>query len=76
MRSNTVVVVNPSPDVYGADLQMLQTVTGLIEVGRRVVVALPEDGELVPRIRACGAEVEFLDFPVLRKGNASLRRRC
>ena len=48
MRSNTVVVVNPSPDVYGADLQMLQTVTALIEVGRRVVVALPEDGELVP----------------------------
>ena len=71
MRSNTVLVVNPSPDVYGADLQMLQTVTALIEVGRRVVVALPEDGELVPRIRACGAEVEFIDFPVLRKGNAT-----
>ena len=45
---------------------VLATVTALIEVGRRVVVALPEDGELVPRIRACGAEVEFLDFPVLR----------
>ena len=73
MRSNTVVVVNPSPDVYGADLQMLQTVASMLEAGCRVVVVLPEDGELVPRIRACGAEVEFLDFPVLRKGNASPR---
>ena len=73
MRSNTVVVVNPSPDVYGADLQMLQTVTALVEAGRRVVVALPEDGDLVPRLRACGAEIEFIDFPVLRKGNASAK---
>lgn len=73
MRSRTVVVVNPSPDVYGADLQMLQTVTGLIADGWRVVVVLPDDGELVPRIKACGAEVQFLAFPVLRKSNASLR---
>jgi glycosyltransferase involved in cell wall biosynthesis len=73
MRSGTVVVVNPSPDVYGADLQMLQTVTGLVADGWRVVVVLPEDGELVPRIRACHAEVEFIRFPVLRKGNAGPR---
>jgi len=73
MRSNTVVVVNPTPDVYGADLQMLQTVTALVETGRRVVVALPEDGDLVPRLRACGAEIEFIDFPALRKGNASAK---
>jgi glycosyltransferase involved in cell wall biosynthesis len=74
MRSGTVVVVNPSPDVYGADLQMLQTVTGLVAAGWRVVVVLPEDGELVPRIRACQADVEFLQFPVLRKGNAGSRQ--
>ena len=69
----TVLAVHPSPDGYGADLQMLQTVTGLIADGWRVVVVLPDDGELVPRIKACGAEVQFLAFPVLRKSNASLR---
>ncbi len=68
-----MVVVNPSPDMYGADLQMLQTVAGLVEDGRRVVVALPADGPLVPRIQAQGAEVVFIRFPVLRKGNASAR---
>ena len=75
MRSNTVVVVNPSPDVYGADLQMLQTVTALLEAGCRVVVALPRTASWCPGSGPCGGEVEFLGFPVLRKGNAS-RSRC
>jgi glycosyltransferase involved in cell wall biosynthesis len=69
-RTRTVLVVNPSPDVYGADLQMLQTVAAMVEDGCRVVVALPEDGDLVPRIQAYGAEVIFIRFPVLRRGNA------
>ena len=64
--TRTVLVVNPSPDVYGADLQMLQTVAGLLADGCRVVVALPEDGELVPRIQALGAEVVLIRF-VVRK---------
>lgn len=67
----TILVVNPSPDVYGADLQLLQSVTGLVERGWRVVVALPEDGQLVARLHECGAEVVFVSFPVLRKGNAN-----
>lgn len=65
----TIVVVNPSPDVYGADLQMLQTVTGLVEHGWRVPVVLPHDGPLSGRIRAAGGEVVLLPFPVLRKAN-------
>lgn len=72
MVTRTALVVNPSPDVYGADLQMLQTVTGLLGSGWRVVVALPGDGELVPRIQTLGAEVVFIRFPVLRKGNAGV----
>ena len=68
MRSRTVVVVNPSPDVYGADLQMLQTVTGLIADGWRVVVVLPDDGELVTRIKACGAEVRVPRVPRAAQG--------
>lgn len=72
-QAGTVLIVNPSPDVYGADLQMLQTLSGLVGDGCRVVVALPEDGPLVPRIQALGAEVIFIRFPVLRKGNAGAR---
>ncbi len=68
---STVIVVNPSPDVYGADLQMLQTVIALVRDGWRVVVVLPEDGPLVPRITAAGAEVTLLRFPVLRKNSAN-----
>lgn len=67
----TVLIVNPSPDVYGADLQMLESAAAMIGRGWRVVVALPSDGELVPRIRAVGAEVRFVEFPVLRKAFAS-----
>jgi glycosyltransferase involved in cell wall biosynthesis len=67
--ARTALIVNPSPDVYGADLQMLQTVSALVEAGWRVVVALPEGGPLVPRIHEHGADVAFLAFPVLRKGN-------
>lgn len=63
----TVLIVNPSPDVYGSDLQMLQTVAGLVERGMRVAVALPVDGELVERLQSTGAEVMFVAFPVLRK---------
>lgn len=70
MSAGPVLVVNPSPDVYGADLQMLETVRALVEKGRRVVVALPADGPLVPRLQASGAEVYFLDYPVLSKGQA------
>lgn len=68
-----VLVVHPSPDLYGADLQMLQTVVALVEQGRRVVVALPADGPLVPRLQAVGAEVRFVPFPVLSKGQANAR---
>lgn len=71
--ARTLVIANPSPDVYGADLQMLQSATALVEAGWRVIVVLPEDGALVPRITAIGAEVHFQTFPVLRKGNASPR---
>lgn len=68
----TVLIANPSGDVYGSDLQMLESITAFVERGYRVIVALPMDGKLVPRMRARGAEVRFIPFPVLRRANASL----
>jgi glycosyltransferase involved in cell wall biosynthesis len=69
--NRTVLIANPSPDVYGSDLQMLESISGLRQAGYRVVVALPNDGELVGRIRERGAEVAFVPFPVLRRANQS-----
>lgn len=68
----TVLVANPSPDVYGSDLQMLESISAMTDRGWRVVVAIPSDGELVPRIRERGAEVIIVHFPVLRRANSSL----
>lgn len=67
----SVLIANPSPDVYGSDLQMLESISAMTEQGWRVTVALPSDGELVPKIRERGAEVHFFDFPVLRRANQS-----
>jgi glycosyltransferase involved in cell wall biosynthesis len=64
-----VLIANPSPDVYGSDLQMLETVTALRDAGYRVKVVIPSDGPLVPRLRARGAEVIHAEFPVLRRAN-------
>jgi glycosyltransferase involved in cell wall biosynthesis len=69
----TVLIANPSPDVYGSDLQMLESVSALVGSGRRVVVAIPVDGPLVPMLLERGAEVEFVDFPVLRRANQGAR---
>jgi hypothetical protein len=51
---------------------MLESLVALREAGYRVVVAIPEDGALVPRIRERGGEVAFIDFPVLRRANQTI----
>ncbi|SOE01059.1 hypothetical protein SAMN06272739_2941 [Blastococcus haudaquaticus] len=65
--AGTVLVAHPSADLYGSDLQLLESIAGLVSRGWRVVVTLPHEGPLTPRLRACGAEVGFLAVPVLRK---------
>ena len=70
--ARTVLIANPSPDVYGSDLQMLESVSALRSAGFRVVVAIPTDGPLVSMLQERGAEVEFVDFPVLRRANQNV----
>lgn len=67
----TVLIANPSPDVYGSDLQMLESLEALVRAGYRVIVAMPRDGALVDRIERRGGVVIFIDFPVLRRANQS-----
>ena len=62
----TVLVANPAFDVYGSDLQMLESVgrapTG---AGWRVVVCSPTAGPLEERLRALGAETAIVDYPLV-----------
>lgn len=65
-----VLIATPSCDVYGSDLQMLETVTALRERGHGVLVAAPSDGPLRTRLETLGAQVRLLPFPVLRRADA------
>ncbi|NDR52976.1 glycosyltransferase family 4 protein [Actinomyces sp. 565] len=71
--SPLVLVAHPSPDLYGSDWQLVETITGLIESGYRVNVALPADGPLVPVLKGVGARVAVVPFTVLRKALLSPR---
>ena len=62
-----LLVAHPSPDLYGSDRQLLETVTAAVEGGWRVRVFLPSSGPLVPLLEQAGASVEVSAFPVLRK---------
>ncbi|WP_127842817.1 glycosyltransferase family 4 protein [Actinomyces wuliandei] len=64
---STILVAHPSPDLYGSDLQLVETVRALLGAGHTVKVALPTDGPLRPVLRAAGAQVAVTPFTVLRK---------
>ncbi|MPV36584.1 glycosyltransferase family 4 protein [Georgenia subflava] len=69
-----IVVVHPSPDVYGSDLQLVESVAGLVAHGWLPEVVLPADGPLRALLEEHGAGVRIRDFPVLRR--ALLRPRA
>lgn len=73
-RQPTVVLAHPSPDLYGSDLQLLETVSGFVSEGWRVVAAVPEEGPLLPLLAERGAEILVVPFPVLRKSLLHPRR--
>ncbi|WP_136050875.1 glycosyltransferase [Microbacterium sp. K36] len=63
----TVLLVHPGAEMFGSDRMLLESATGLVEAGARVVVALPSTGLLVAPLREAGAEVVILPMLVLRK---------
>ncbi|MGN7797590.1 glycosyltransferase [Leifsonia sp. 22587] len=71
-RRPLALVANPSGDVYGSDLQMLESVQALIEDDFDVLVVLGADGPLAGWLKARGADVMVRPFPVLRRADASL----
>ena len=68
-----MLVAHPTGDTYGSDLQLLESVSGLVDNGWRVVVALGDDGPLRTMLARRGAEVEVAPVPVVRRAAASPR---
>lgn len=70
LTSRTVVVVNPSLDAYGSDLQMLESVRAFRNENWDVRVVVPGETNLLSELRSLGASVLEMDFPVLRRVDA------
>jgi glycosyltransferase involved in cell wall biosynthesis len=68
-----VLVVNPGADVYGSDLQMLESISALTGAGISVAVTCPNDGPLTSRLRDRGATVTVDTFPVVRRSYLSAK---
>src|SRR3954447_8286613 len=62
-----LLVAHPSPDLYGSDRQLAETVSAAVEGGWRVAVALPARRPLVALVAHRGAPAVVVPFPVLRK---------
>lgn len=62
-----VLVAHPSPDLYGSDRVLLESVKGLVAGGMHVTVTLPVIGPLVAELEVAGATVSICPAPVLRK---------
>lgn len=69
----TVLFAHPSPDLYGSDRMLLESVTAVVERGWEAVVALPADGPLAGLLRDRGARVVRCPTLVLRKALLSPR---
>ena len=72
-KTARILVAHPSPDLYGSDWQLVETIHGLIDAGHEVLVALPLDGPLVGVLREAGARVAVMPFTVLRKALLSAK---
>jgi glycosyltransferase involved in cell wall biosynthesis len=69
--TRSVLVANPSADVYGSDRMMLEAVRGLVADGWDVVVAASVDGPLASLVQEAGARFVVLPSPVVRKSHLS-----
>ena len=67
----TLLIANPSADVYGSDLQMLESITAMVDRNWTVIVTSPDDGPLVEMVRDRGATMRLFHYPVLRRADAS-----
>lgn len=67
-----VLLANPGADIYGSDLQMLESVRAMRAAGVEVVVVCPGPGPLVELLNREGADVQVRTFPVVRRAHLSV----
>lgn len=67
VKAGAVLVAHPSPDLYGSDRMLLETVSALGGEGSEVILALPNDGPLTAAAAQRGADTVLVRTPVLRK---------
>src|SRR5918993_743403 len=67
-----VLFVNPGADVYGSDLQMLESIRALVRSGHEVLLLAADAGPLLDAASAAGAEVRVTPFPVIRRSYLSV----
>lgn len=74
MSNNKILIAHPSPDLYGSDLQLLESVSALASTkGIDVTVVVPRPGPLVDQLELRGAAVRIAAFPVLRRSVMTMR---
>ena len=63
----TVVFAHPSPDLYGSDRQLVESVRAITATGHRVIVTLPAHGPLEQLLRQAGGEIVIVPGPTLNR---------
>lgn len=69
-----VMYLHPSTDLYGSDLQLIETIAVSAAMGLRALVVLPGEGPLATRIREAfnnDVRICFMATPVLRRSVVS-----
>lgn len=70
-KERATVVAHPSPDLYGSDRVLLETLSALVASGGSTILTLPESGPLVAEAAERGVAVEVRPSPILRKSALS-----
>lgn len=62
-----ILYLHAGAELYGADKVLLELIKGLDKKEFEAHVILPNDGVLVPALREVGAQVEVINYPILRR---------
>ncbi|MEH3154961.1 MAG: glycosyltransferase family 4 protein [Gordonia paraffinivorans] len=67
-HGRTVVFAHPSPDLYGSDRQLVESVRAVVAAGNRVIVTIPGHGPLEDLLQDTGCETVIVPGPTLNRG--------
>ncbi|HEP1844228.1 TPA: glycosyltransferase family 4 protein [Streptococcus suis] len=68
-----ILYLHAGAELYGADKVLLELIKGLDKREFEAHVILPNNGVLVPALREVGAQVEVINYPILRRKYFNLK---